>query len=157
MKKLLIIALIGLTVVSCKKDEETPASIEGNWTSTAQTINSRTTGTMFGIPIDTTESESRHPDSLDPKSIEIFSNGTLVITDMDNETDTTTYNHTGSSLSMIVPEGADDGSDTTLVWNIENLTANTMDLVIYIEESIIDTTFSLDITVSGNFRWSLSK
>ena len=163
MKKLLIIALIGLTVVSCKKeDEETPtpaaASIEGNWTSTAQTINFTTTGIMFGIPIDSTESESTHPDSLDPKSIEIFPNGTLVITDIDDETDTTNYTHTGSSLSMIVPEGADDGSDTTIVWNIENLTANTMDLVLYVEEeSFIDTTFFIDVTVSGDFTWSLSK
>ena len=188
MKKLLFIALVGLAVVSCKKEEEeTPTppaatSIEGNWTSTAQSTDLTVSGTTFaldanGDPIidmntflpvltDTsyTQSEQVHPDSLDPKSMELLSNGNCIFTDMDNYTDTLTYEHVGSNLNLTVPEGAMDGSDTTVVFNIQNLTSSALELqIVYEEQSFTDADMGLpagtgiDFVMTYSVNWSFSK
>ena len=157
MKKLLFIALIGLTVISCKKeDEETPtppapASIEGNWTTTAQfdiitysgdipsvdeddMIEVDNDGNIIYEILDTTITltDTIDQDDFDPQSIEILPNGIAYFkyTDDDGEidSDTVTYEHTGNNISFTLEDGEDDGSDITFTFSIESLTSTNLNL-----------------------------
>ena len=214
MKKLLLIGLIGLAAIACKKDDNnlqssnnnnnsndstnvvdttnvidttnvvdtTNNDLLGNWISTAQSTDLTVSGTTFALdangntmfdsitfmPILTdtsyTESEQVDPDSLDPKSLELLSNGNAIFTDMDNNTDTFTYEHVGSNLNILVPEGAMDGSDTTVVFNIQNLTSSTLVLQMMAgEQSFTDADLGLptgtgiDFVMTYSVNWSFSK
>ena len=107
-----LILSILLLFNSCKKDEpeDNSVSLRGNWISTEHTHTNHTTGyyddTQFGgntyYSVDTTVSWNQS-DSLDPYSIFIFSNDSLTITDVNNQSETLDYTEiTDSSNNNIL-------------------------------------------------------
>ena len=168
MKKLLFIALIGLTAISCKKegctDENatnynadakkddgscTFASIEGMWTSSNQETSVTMSVSMGGQPFplfdnmtsaDTSYTEVLDPADFEPTAIDIQSGGTL-ISYSGADTDTGSWTKNGSVFTATF-------MDTTLAFNIATLNANSLSLVNSMDTTMSD--FGLDISIQAD-------
>ena len=166
MKKLLFIALIGLTAISCKKDKcedqnatnydqegaceyATSYSIEGMWTSSNQETSVTMSVSMGGQPFplfdnmtsaDTSYSEVVDPADFEPTAIDIQSGGTL-ISYSGAYTDTGSWTKSGSAFTA-------NFFDTTLVFNIATLNANSLSLVSSMDTTMSD--FGLDISIQAD-------
>ena len=177
MKKILFIAVLAITAISCDKDKDdnnNTNGIEGRWTFnegveiSSQIGSSSTTGT--GIPgFDTTivyntiDSIITPAADLDGEGIEFLSNGTAYFFSEDGNEDTTTYTYSNSILELVIPEGSDNDTDTTYIIPVSNLTSNSADLLFYnISETIyeVDSSFGItviDFTISSSLTYKLIK
>ena len=168
MKKLLFIALVGLAAISCKKegcmDENatnynadakkddgscTFASIEGMWTSSNQETSVTASISIGGQPVpffdngtsvDTTYTEVLDPADFELTAIDIQSGGTL-ISYSGAYTDTGSWTKNGSAFTA-------NFFDTTLVFNIATLNANSLSLVNSMDTTMSD--FGLDISIQAD-------
>ena len=168
MKKLLFIALVGLAVVSCKKegcmDENatnynadakkddgscTFASIEGMWTSSNQETSFTARVSIGGQPVpffdngtsaDTTYTEVLDPADFELTAIDIQSGGTL-ISYSGTDTETGSWTKNGSVFTA-------NFMDTTLAFNIVTLNANSLSLVNSMDTTISE--FGLEFSVQAD-------
>ena len=160
MKKILFIALFAIIAISCdKKDDNNTNSIEGRWTineqveTFSQIGSSSISGTNIPgldttIVYDSTSTVITPVDSLDGSGIEFLSNGNAIFFDEDGNDDTTTYTFSNNVLELVIPEGSDNGTDTTFIIPVSNLTSNSADLLFYdFSETIYEVDSSTGITV----------
>jgi hypothetical protein len=160
MKKILFIALFAIIAISCdKKDDNNTNSIEGRWTineqveTFSQIGSSSISGTNIPgldttIVYDSTSTVITPVDSLDGSGIEFLSNGNAIFFDEDGNDDTTTYTFSNNVLELVIAEGSDNGTDTTYIIPVSNLTSNSADLLFYnFSETIYEVDTSFGITV----------
>jgi len=175
MKKIIFIAFLAITAISCDKDkDDNTNSIEGRWTineqveTFSQIGSSSISGTNIPgldttIVFDSTSTVTTPVDSLDGAGIEFLSNGTAYLFDEDGNEDTTTYTYSNNTLNLVIPEGSDNGTDTTYIIPVSNLTSNSADLLFYnISETIyeVDSSFGIsvtDVTISSSMTWRVVK
>jgi hypothetical protein len=177
MKKILFIAVLAITAISCDKDKDdtnNTNSIEGRWTineqveTFSQIGSSSISGTNIPgldttIVYDSTSTVITPVDSLDGSGIEFLSNGNAIFFDEDGNDDTTTYTFSNNVLELVIPEGSDNGTDTTFIIPVSNLTSNSADLLFYdISETIyeVDSSFGItvfDFTISSSITWRVIK
>ena len=177
MKKILFIAVLAITAISCDKDKDdtnNTNSIEGRWTineqveTFSQIGSSSISGTNIPgldttIVYDSTSTVITPVDSLDGSGIEFLSNGNAIFFDVDGNDDTTTYTFSNNVLELVIPEGSDNGTDTTFIIPVSNLTSNSADLLFYdISETIyeVDSSFGItvfDFTISSSITWRVIK
>ena len=168
MKKILFIAVLAITAISCDKDKDdtnNTNSIEGRWTineqveTFSQIGSSSISGTNIPgldttIVFDSTSTVITPVDSLDGSGLEFLSNGNAIFFDEDGNDDTTTYTFSNNVLELVIPEGSDNGTDTTYIIPVSNLTSNSADLLFYdFSETIyeVDSSFGImviDFTIS---------
>ena len=96
-----------------------------------------------------------------------FDNGKIYLNsldfDEDGNDDTTTYTFSNNVLELVIPEGSDNGTDTTFIIPVSNLTSNSADLLFYdISETIyeVDSSFGItvfDFTISSSITWRVIK
>ena len=129
MKKLLFIAVLAVTAISCDKDkDDNTNSIEGRWTTTENVMTVSSSATMAGVSIfDTTYTETSTGADLEGAGIEFLSNGTAIFFDEDGNDDTVSYSYSNNMLTLINSELSFDEMDTTINITVSNLTSNTMD------------------------------
>jgi hypothetical protein len=162
MKKILFIAVLAITAISCDKDKDdtnNTNSIEGRWTineqveTFSQIGSSSISGTNIPgldttIVYDSTSTVITPVDSLDGSGIEFLSNGNAIFFDEDGNDDTTTYTFSNNVLELVIPEGSENGTDSTYIIPVSNLTSNSADLLFYdISETIYEVDSSFGITV----------
>ena len=162
MKKLLFIALFAITAISCDKDKDdtnNTNSIEGRWTineqveTFSQIGSSSISGTNIPgldttIVFDSTSTVITPVDSLYGSGLEFLSNGNAIFFDEDGNDDTTTYTFSNNVLELVIPEGSDNGTDTTFIIPVSNLTSNSADLLFYnFSETIYEVDSSFGIAV----------
>ena len=162
MKKILFIAVLAITAISCDKDKDdtnNTNSIEGRWTineqveTFSQIGSSSISGTNIPgldttIVYDSTSTVITPVDSLDGSGIEFLSNGNAIFFDEDGNDDTTTYTFSNNVLELVIAEGSDNGTDTTYIIPVSNLTSNSADLLFYdFSETIYEVDSSTGITV----------
>ena len=177
MKKILFIAVLAITAISCDKDKDdtnNTNSIEGRWTineqveTFSQIGSSSISGTNIPgldttIVYDSTSTVITPVDSLDGSGIEFLSNGNAIFFDEDGNDDTTTYTFSNNVLELVIAEGSDNGTDTTFIIPVSNLTSNSADLLFYdISETIyeVDSSFGItvfDFTISSSITWRVIK
>ncbi len=98
------------------------------------------------IVYDSTSTVITPVDSLDGSGIEFLSNGNAIFFDEDGNDDTTTYTFSNNVLELVIPEGSDNGTDTTYIIPVSNLTSNSADLLFYdFSETIyeVDSSFGI--------------
>ena len=170
MKKILFIALFAIIAISCDKkdDNNNTNSIEGRWTIAEQVTTYNTVG-FTSIGGDTTVLDSSYveilpTDSLEGAGIEFLSNGTAYLFDEDGNDDTTSYTYSNSILELVIPEGSENGEDTTFTIPVSNLTSNSADLLFaeYTEsENEVDSSFGIvfetNFTISATVIWRVIK
>jgi hypothetical protein len=160
MKKILFIALFAIIAISCdKKDDNNTNSIEGRWTINEQVetfsqigsysiSGTNIPGLDTTIVYDSTSTVITPVDSLDGSGIEFLSNGNAIFFDEDGNDDTTTYTFSNNVLELVIAEGSDNGTDTTYIIPVSNLTSNSADLLFYdFSETIYEVDSSTGITV----------
>jgi len=177
MKKILFIAVLAITAISCDKDKDdtnNTNSIEGRWTineqveTFSQIGSSSISGTNIPgldttIVYDSTSTVITPAADLDGSGIEFLSNGNAIFFDVDGNDDTTTYTFSNNVLELVIPEGSDNGTDTTFIIPVSNLTSNSADLLFYdISETIyeVDSSFGItvfDFTISSSITWRVIK
>ena len=169
MKKILFIALFAIIAISCdKKDDNNTNSIEGRWTIAEQVSTYNTVGfTSIGgdtTVLDSSNVEILPTDSLEGAGIEFLSNGTAYLFDEDGYDDTTSYTYSNSILELVIPEGSENGEDTTFTIPVSNLTSNSADLLFvnYTESyNEIDSSFGIvfetNFTISSTVIWKVTK
>ena len=169
MKKILFIALFAIIAISCdKKDDNNTNSIEGRWTIAEQVSTYNTVGfTSIGgdtTVLDSSNVEILPTDSLEGAGIEFLSNGTAYLFDEDGNDDTTSYTYSNSILELVIPEGSENGEDTTFTIPVSNLTSNSADLLFvnYTESyNEIDSSFGIvfetNFTISSTVIWKVTK
>ena len=171
MKKILFIAVLAITAISCDKDKDdnnNTNGIEGRWTIAEQVTTNNTVG--FNIiggdttVLDTSYVEILPSDSLDGTGIEFLSNGTAYLFDEDGNDDTTSYTYSNSILELVIPEGSENGEDTTFTIPVSNLTSNSADLLFaeftesYNEvDSSFGIVFESNFTISASIIWRVIK
>ena len=170
MKKILFIALFAIIAISCDKkdDNNNTNSIEGRWTIAEQVTTYNQVG-FTSIGGDTTVLDSSYveilpTDSLEGAGIEFLSNGTAYLFDEDGNDDTTSYTYSNSILELVIPEGSENGEDTTFTIPVSNLTSNSADLLFaeYTEsENEVDSSFGIvfetNFTISATVIWRVIK
>jgi len=129
MKKLLFIAVLAVTSISCDKDkDDNTNSIEGRWTTTENVMTVNMVATMGGMTIiDTSYTETSTGADLEGAGIEFLSNGSAIFFDEDGNDDTASYSYSNNMLSITTSQFSFDEMDTTLNIPVSNLTSNTMD------------------------------
>ena len=129
MKKLLFIAVLAITAISCDKDkDDNTNSIEGRWTTTEDVSTISQNTTMAGVSIsDTTYTETSTGADLEGEGIEFLSDGSAIFFDEDGNYDTASYSYSNNMLSLTSSEFSFDEMDTTINITVSNLTSNTMD------------------------------
>jgi hypothetical protein len=160
MKKILFIALFAIIAISCdKKDDNNTNSIEGRWTINEQVetfsqigsysiSGTNIPGLDTTIVYDSTSTVITPVDSLEGSGIEFLSNGNAIFFDEDGNDDTTTYTFSNNVLELVIAEGSDNGTDTTYIIPVSNLTSNSADLLFYdFSETIYEVDSSTGITV----------
>ena len=169
MKKILFIAVLAITAISCDKEDDTnnTNSIEGRWTIAEQVSTYNTVGfTSIGgdtTVLDSSNVEILPTDSLEGAGIEFLSNGTAYLFDEDGNDDTTSYTYSNSILELVIPEGSENGEDTTFTIPVSNLTSNSADLLFYnFSETIyeVDSSFGIavfDFTISTSLTMRVIK
>jgi hypothetical protein len=171
MKKILFIAVLAITAISCDKDKDdtnNTNSIEGRWTIAEQVSTYNTVGfTSIGgdtTVLDSSNVEILPTDSLEGAGIEFLSNGTAYLFDEDGNDDTTSYTYSNSILELVIPEGSENGEDTTFTIPVSNLTSNSADLLFlnYTESyNEIDSSFGIvfetNITISSTVILKVTK
>ena len=171
MKKILFIAVLAITAISCDKDKDdnnNTNSIEGRWTIAEQVTTNNTVGfNLIGgdtTVLDTSYVEILPSDSLDGTGIEFLSNGTAYLFDEDGNDDTTSYTYSNSILELVIPEGSENGEDTTFTIPVSNLTSNSADLLFaeftesYNEvDSSFGIVFESNFTISASIIWRVIK
>ena len=173
MKKILLVAVLGIIAISCdKKDDNNTNSIEGRWTFNEEVeiyseIGSSSTTGIPGydttIVYNTNDTVITPAADLDGEGIEFLSNGTAYFFSEDGNEDTTTYTYSNSILELVIPEGSDNDTDTTFIIPVSNLTSNSADLLFYnISETIyeVDSSFGItviDVTISSSLTYKLIK
>ena len=171
MKKILFIAVLAITAISCDKDKDdnnNTNGIEGRWTIAEQVTTNNTVG--FNIiggdttVLDTSYVEILPSDSLDGTGIEFLSNGTAYLFDEDGNDDTTTYTYSNNTLNLVISEGSENGEDTTFTIPVSNLTSNSADLLFaeftesYNEvDSSFGTVYESNYTISASIIWRVIK
>ena len=102
MKKILFIAVLAITAISCDKDkDDNTNSIEGRWTMTENVMTVNMVATMGGMTIiDTSYTETSPVDSLDGQGIEFLSDGSAIFFDEDGNDDTASYSYSNNMLSI---------------------------------------------------------
>ena len=171
MKKILFIAVLAITAISCDKDKDdnnNTNGIEGRWTIAEQVTTNNTVG--FNIiggdttVLDSSNVEILPTDSLEGAGIEFLSNGTAYLFDEDGNDDTTSYTYSNSILELVIPEGSENGEDTTFTIPVSNLTSNSADLLFaeYTEsENEVDSSFGIvfetNFTISATIIWRVIK
>ena len=130
MKKILFIALLAITAISCdKKDVNNTNSIEGRWMISQFSMTSTQIGTETDLfdnstdSINDTEIETVSGDSLDGLGIEILSDGSAILFD-NSDNDTITYSYSNSTLTIYGDDFIFD-EDTSII-DVSNLTSNSM-------------------------------
>ena len=73
-----------------------------------------------------------------------------------------TYSYSNNILELVIPEGADNGSDSTFIIPVSNLTSNSADLLIYnlsVREFETDSSTGIisDFTTTFSTTWKLIK
>jgi hypothetical protein len=177
MKKILFIAFLAITAISCDKDkDDNTNSIEGRWTLSEQVENYSQVGsisiTVPGMPafdttivLDSTSTVITPAADLDGSGIEFLSNGTAYLFDEDGNEDTTTYTYSNNTLNLVIPEGSENGlNDSTYIIPVSNLTSNSADLLFaeFTEsENEVDSSFgtvtTTDFTISYSIIWKVIK
>jgi hypothetical protein len=170
MKKILFIAFLAITAISCDKkdDNNNTNSIEGRWTIAEQVTTYNTVGfTSIGgdtTVLDSSNVEILPTDSLEGAGIEFLSNGTAYLFDEDGNDDTTSYTYSNSVLELVIPEGSENGEDTTFTIPVSNLTSNSADLLFgeYSEsynevDSSFGIVFETNFTISATVIWRVIK
>ena len=171
MKKILFIAVLAITAISCDKDKDdnnNTNGIEGRWTIAEQVTTNNTVGfNLIGgdtTVLDTSYVEILPSDSLDGTGIEFLSNGTAYLFDEDGNDDTTSYTYSNSILELVIPEGSENGEDTTFTIPVSNLTSNSADLLFaeftesYNEvDSSFGIVFESNFTISASIIWRVIK
>ena len=129
MKKILFIAVLAITAISCDKDkDDNTNSIEGRWTMTENVSTISSSTTMAGVNIyDTTYTETSTGADLEGAGIEFLSNGTAIFFDEDGNDDTASYSYSNNMLTLIDSELSFNEMDTAINITVSNLTSNTMD------------------------------
>lgn len=170
MKKILFIAFLAITAISCDKkdDNNNTNSIEGRWTIAEQVTTYNQVG-FISIGGDTTVLDSSNveilpTDSLEGAGIEFLSNGSAIIFDEDGNDDTTSYTYSNSILELVIPEGSENGEDTTFTIPVSNLTSNSADLLFAeytVSENEVDSSsgivFETNFTISATVIWRVVK
>ena len=161
MKKILFIAVLAITAISCDKDKDdnnNTNGIEGRWTfnESVEIYSEIGSSSTTGIPgydttivYNTNETVITPAADLDGEGIEFLSNGTAYIFSEDGNEDTTTYTYSNNTLNLVIPEGSENNTDTTYIIPVSNLTSNSADLLFYnISETIyeVDSSFGISVT-----------
>ena len=129
MKKIIFIAFLAITAISCdKKDDNNTNSIEGRWTMTENVLTVNSVATMGGVTIlDTSYTETSTGADLAGEGIEFLSNGSAIFFDEDGNDDTASYSYSNNTLTITTSNFSFDEMDTTLNIPVSNLSSNTMD------------------------------
>ena len=155
MKKLLFIAVLAITAISCDKDkDDNTNSIEGRWTTTENVMTVSSSATMAGVSIfDTTYTETSTGADLEGAGIEFLSDGIAIFFDKDGNDDTVSYSYSNNMLTLINSELSFDEMDTTLNIPVSNLTSNTMDWNLILSMSETDFGFTTTSTTDTRIKF----
>ena len=155
MKKLLFIAVLAITAISCDKDkDDNTNSIEGRWTTTEDVSTISQNTTMAGVSIsDTTYTETSTGADLEGEGIEFLSDGSAIFFDEDGDDDTASYSYSNNMLSITTSEFSFDEMDTTLNIPVSNLTSNTMDWNFILSMSETDFGFTSTSTIDTRIKF----
>lgn len=173
MKKLLFIALFIIATISCDKDDDNNTSIVGKWTVAEHVDFFSTVGSVFvpGFPpftndttilYDTSSTEVQTTADLDSLEIEFLTDESTAIFFDNFGSVNSSYSYSNNILELVIPEGADNGSDSTFIIPVSNLTSNSADLLLYnLSEREIETDSSTgiisDFTTTITVTWKLIK
>ena len=154
MKKLLFIAVLAITAISCDKDkDDNTNSIEGRWTMTENVMTVNSVVTMGGMTImDTSYTETSTGADLEGQGIEFLSDGSAIFFDEDGDDDTASYSYSNNMLSITTSEFSFDEMDTTLNIPVSNLTSNTMDWNFILSMSETDFGFTSTSTIDTRIK-----
>ena len=129
MKKILFIALLAITAISCdKKDVNNTNSIEGRWMISQFSMTSTQIGTETDLfdnstdSINDTETETFSADLLDGFGVEFLTDGSAIFFDDSDIDDTLTYSYSNSTLTIY----GDLFDEDTSIIDVSNLTSNSM-------------------------------
>ena len=123
----------------------------GSWTSVFQEINVNITMTLLGFPlIDTTYTQTVHPDSLDPSGIDVLYDGNLIIHYNDEPSEDGTWTRTNDMIEMYF-------QDTSLVFNIDSVSGSFLKLFTSQSESAVDPTTGASINYNYGLVWDLNR
>jgi len=123
----------------------------GSWNSVFQEININLTMTLLGFPlIDTSFTQTVHPDSLEPSGIDIFSDGNLIIHYNNNPSEDGTWTRTNDMLEMNL-------QDTSLIFNIDSVSGTLLKLSASQSESNIDPTTGASVNYDYGIIWDLDR
>ena len=155
MKKLLFIAVLAVTAISCDKDkDDNTNSIEGRWTMTENVMTVNSVVTMGGMTImDTSYTETSTGADLEGAGIEFLSDGSAIFFDEDGDDDTASYSYSNNMLSITTSEFSFDEMDTTLNIPVSNLTSNTMDWNLILSMSETDFGFTTTSTTDTRIKF----
>ena len=155
MKKLLFIAVLAVTAISCDKDkDDNTNSIEGRWTTTENVMTVNMVATMGGMTIiDSSYTETSTGADLEGAGIEFLSNGSAIFFDEDGNDDTASYSYSNNMLSITTSQFSFDEMDTTLNIPVSNLTSNTMDWNFTLSMSESDFGFTSTSTIDTRIKF----
>jgi hypothetical protein len=155
MKKLLFIAVLAVTAISCDKDkDDNTNSIEGRWTMTENVMTVNMVATMGGMTIiDSSYTETSTGADLEGAGIEFLSNGSAIFFDEDGNDDTASYSYSNNMLSITTSQFSFDEMDTTLNIPVSNLTSNTMDWNFTLSMSESDFGFTSTSTIDTRIKF----
>ena len=155
MKKLLFIAVLAITAISCDKDkDDNTNSIEGRWTMTENVMTVNMVATMGGMTIiDSSYTETSTGADLEGAGIEFLSNGSAIFFDEDGNDDTASYSYSNNMLSITTSQFSFDEMDTTLNIPVSNLTSNTMDWNFTLSMSESDFGFTSTSTIDTRIKF----
>ena len=173
MKKLLFIAIFIIATISCDKEDDNNTNIAGKWTVAEQVDFFSTVGSVFvpGFPpftndttilYDTSSTEVQTATDLDSLEIEFLNDGSSAILFDKFGSVNSSYSYSNNILELVIPEGGDNGSDSTFIIPESNLTSNSADLLLYnlsVREIETDSSTGIisDFTTTITVTWKLIK
>ena len=123
----------------------------GSWTSTFQEVNINVSMTLFGFSlIDTSTTESIHPDSLDPTGLDFVDDGTMTVHYRNQPPENGTWIRTDNDLMMNLP-------DTSLLFTIDSIFGPLLRLYSSESQTTTDQTTGAEINYNYNLTWDLNR
>ena len=123
----------------------------GSWTSTHQEVNINVTMTLLGIPlIDTSTTESIHPDSLDPTGLDFINDGTMTIHYRNQPSEDGIWTRTNDDLLMTL-------QDTSMTFTIDSVYGPFLRLYSYQSQTTTDPTTGAEVNYNYSLNWDLNR